>query len=95
MNHSVRTKAALAAMLTAGAVLAANTAQAVPDAPKNWEKCTGVSKAGQNDCGSLDKKHSCSGQSTLDNSPQEWIYLPAGTCEKITGGVVAGLKPAK
>ncbi|MEN8178454.1 MAG: DUF2282 domain-containing protein [Pseudomonadota bacterium] len=95
MNQSARTKSALAAMLAAGAMLASNSVLAVPDAPSTWEKCTGVSKAGKNDCGSLDKKHSCSGQSTVGNSPQEWIYVPAGTCEKITGGVVAGLKPAK
>lgn len=95
MNHSARTKSAVAVMLAAGAMLAMNTASAVPDAPKSWEKCAGISKAGKNDCGALDNKHSCAGQSTVDNSSQEWVYVPAGTCEKITGGSVAAVKPAK
>ncbi|MCG8669134.1 MAG: DUF2282 domain-containing protein [Pseudomonadales bacterium] len=50
------------------------------------EKCQGIAKAGLNDCGT--SKHSCAGQATVDNDPEEWIYLPAGTCEKITGGTV-------
>jgi uncharacterized membrane protein len=95
MNSSIRTKTAVAGMLAAGALLAANTASAVPDSPKAWEKCAGIAKAGQNDCGSLDGKHNCAGQATADNAAQEWVYVPQGTCEKITGGVVAKVKPAK
>lgn len=75
--------------------LGATAAQAVPDQPKNWEKCAGISKAGANDCGSLDGKHGCAGQSTSTNSDQEWVYVPEGSCAKITGGVVAAVKPAK
>lgn len=75
--------------------LGSTTAHAVPDQPKNWEKCAGIAKAGQNDCGALDGKHSCSGMSTEENSSNEWVYMPEGTCTKITGGVVAGVKPAK
>lgn len=48
------------------------------------EKCVGIAKAGLNDCGT--STHSCAGQATVDNHPEEWIYLPAGTCEKIVGG---------
>ncbi|MDJ0740640.1 MAG: DUF2282 domain-containing protein [Gammaproteobacteria bacterium] len=95
MNTSDRTRAAVAGMLAAGAMLAANNAAAVPDAPKAWEKCAGIVKVGKNDCGSLDGKHACANQATLANSDQEWVYVPAGTCEKITGGVVAKVKPAK
>ena len=95
MSSSSRTKTAIAGMLAAGAILAANTASAVPDAPKSWEKCAGIAKTGKNDCGALDKKHGCAGQATMDNSDQEWVYVPQGTCEKITGGVVAKVKPAK
>ena len=73
----------------------ATTAQAVPDAPKEWEKCAGISKAGMNDCGALDGSHKCGGQAKTDNLDIEWIYVPAGTCEKITGGQVAATKPAK
>lgn len=95
MNTSDRTRAAIAGMLAAGAMVAANTASAVPDAPEAWEKCAGIAKTGKNDCGALDGKHNCAGQATADSDPQEWVYVPQGTCEKITGGVVAKVKPAK
>ena len=95
MNRSERTKVAMASLLAAGALLAANTASAVPSAPEAWEKCAGIAKAGKNDCGALDGKHDCAGNATVDNSDQEWVYTPEGTCEKITGGVVAKVKPAK
>lgn len=48
-----------------------------------------------NDCGALDGKHACAGQSTTDNDTNEWVYVPEGTCTKITGGTVAMVKPAK
>ena len=84
--------AAIAGILSLGM---ATTAQAVPNQPTAWEKCAGVSKAGKNDCGSFDGKHHCHSQSTADNLSTEWIYVPQGTCEKITGGVVKKVKPAK
>ena len=95
MNSSARTKTAIASMLAADALLAVNTASAVPDSPKAWEKYAGITKTGKNDCGSLDGKHNCAGQAKTDNSAQEWVYVTEGTCEKITGGVVAKVKPAK
>lgn len=95
MNTSDRTRSAIAGLLAAGAMLAAQGAAGVPDAPKAWEKCAGIAKAGMNDCGALDGKHGCAAQATLDNSDQEWVYVPQGTCEKITGGVIAKVKPAK
>ncbi|ABC27533.1 conserved hypothetical protein [Hahella chejuensis KCTC 2396] len=39
-----------------------------------------------NDCAA--GNHGCAGQSTADNVADEWIYVPAGTCEKLTGGKV-------
>ena len=55
-------------------------------APNSFEpeKCYGIVKAGQNDCQTA--THACSGQSTRDRQPDAWIYVPAGTCEKIAGG---------
>jgi uncharacterized membrane protein len=73
----------------------ATTTYAVPDAPKAWEKCAGVAKAGMNDCGALDGSHNCSSQAKIDNMDTEWVYVPEGQCQKITGGVVAKVKPAK
>lgn len=49
------------------------------------EKCYGVAKAGQNDCGNLAGTHSCAGQSTVDNDPTEWKIVPKGTCAELGG----------
>lgn len=92
MKKQTHLISAIAGIIAAGASL---NAHAVPEQPKQWEKCTGIAMAGKNDCGSLDGKHSCAGQSTVTNSDQEWVYVAKGTCEKITGGLVAQLKPAK
>ncbi|MDC0357457.1 DUF2282 domain-containing protein [Oligoflexia bacterium] len=71
-----------------------NTALAVPDAPESWERCAGVSMAGKNDCGALDGSHRCGGMAKTDHDANEWIYVPAGTCEKL-GGKVVKTVPAK
>jgi uncharacterized membrane protein len=57
-------------------------------AKEGFEKCQGVAKAGMNDCGT--SQHACAGQAKADNDAEEWIYVPAGTCEKIAGGTVKG-----
>jgi uncharacterized membrane protein len=54
------------------------------------EKCMGIVKTGQNDCGT--SKHACAGQAKTDSDAEEWVYLPKGTCEKVPGGTV---KPSK
>ena len=82
-------------VLALGSGLASTSALAVPDAPKNWEKCTGISKAGMNDCGATDGAHRCAGAAPEDSIETEWIYVPEGTCEKIVGGSVYAVKPAK
>lgn len=82
-------------VLALGSGLASTSALAVPDAPKNWEKCTGISKAGMNDCGATDGAHRCAGAAPEDGIETEWIYVPEGTCEKIVGGAVYAVKPAK
>ncbi len=69
-------------------------ANALPDAPKAWEKCAGVAMAGRNDCGALDGSHNCASSSKVDRAPNEWVYVPEGTCAKI-GGQVAKVVPAK
>lgn len=87
--------ATLSGLLALGALTAATSAQAVPDQPKKWEKCAGIAKAGQNDCAALDGSHGCSSQAKLDNTDNEWVYVPKGTCTKITGGIVKAEKDAK
>ena len=83
---------AVAGIISASAATIAN---AVPDQPAEWEKCAGIAKAGMNDCGALDGSHGCAGQAKTDNLDTEWVYVPKGTCDKITGGVVKAIKPAK
>ena len=84
----------VAGIFAMGTLLAANNAHAAPDAPQNWEKCLGVSKAGKNDCGSTDGAHACAGKAKTDNDPKEWIYVPEGTCDKL-GGKIHKVVPAK
>ena len=91
-SHSLASSLILLAL---GSSLISTSALAVPDAPKNWEKCTGVSKAGMNDCGATDGAHKCGGHAQKDSMKTEWIYVPEGTCEKIVGGAVHAVKPAK
>lgn len=71
----------LALGLTSGSALAAK---------EDMEKCGGIVKAGQNDCGTA--KHSCAAQATKDGGKDEWVYVPAGTCAKIVGGAVIAKK---
>jgi len=81
------TKTLLCSALAAAATLvAANVASAGPAAQPefSFEKCYGVVKAGQNDCQTA--THSCAGTSTADDQGDAWIYVPAGTCAKLTGG---------
>ena len=82
----------IAGILAAGVSVGAN---AVPDQPSQWEKCAGIAKAGKNDCGALDGSHGCAGQAKADNLATEWVYIPQGTCDKITGGVIKAVKSAK
>ena len=49
------------------------------------EKCYGVAKAGKNDCANATGTHSCAGQAKADNVPEEWMYVPKGTCDKLGG----------
>lgn len=76
-------KAAIAGAV-ALAIAGANAAQA--EEHEQTEKCFGVVKAGQNDCASATKSHSCMGHAADDANGDEWIAVPAGLCEKLVGG---------
>ena len=65
--------------------LSAVSGQALAGKP-GFEKCAGIVKTGMNDCGT--SKHSCAGHAKMDSDPEEWIYVPAGTCEKIVGATL-------
>jgi uncharacterized membrane protein len=82
MNPNARIPAAIAGIVAVSLAALVN-AQPVPQ-KTGTEKCFGVAKAGQNDCGTA--KHACAGQGAkVDKDPSEWKYVPTGTCEKMGG----------
>ena len=76
-----RTKLLQAAIAGVVAIGVAQAAQA-QDA-KDREKCYGIAKAGKNDCQTA--QSSCAGTSKRDGQGDAWIYVPAGSCERIVG----------
>jgi len=81
MNQRRIASSTLASLLALGLAQAAQAA----DDSKNKEQCFGVAKAGQNDCSSVSGSHSCAGQSKLDMSQEDWIYVAKGTCKSLGG----------
>jgi uncharacterized membrane protein len=80
------TLALASAIAGAMAISASAFAQSGPAASPTYkfEKCYGVSKAGKNDCQTANS--SCAGTSKKDGQADAWIYLPAGSCERLVGG---------
>lgn len=76
---------ALTGILAVGIGAVGNNREALAG-QEGMEKCAGIVKAGMNDCGA--NGHSCSGMAETDNDPNEWIYVPEGTCEKIVGATI-------
>ena len=74
---------ALAGLVALGLSSAAGSALA---AKGDTEKCAGIVKAGQNDCGT--SKGACAGTIKTDRDAEAWITVPKGTCAKIAGGKV-------
>lgn len=82
----MQNKQIITATLMAIGLSAALSVATAEDKKPETEKCAGIVKAGMNDCGA--NGHACAGKATKDNEAGEWITLPKGTCEKITGGTV-------
>lgn len=82
-NKNTLMSSTLAGVVALGLTAVAGEAVA---GTKGKEKCAGVVKAGQNDCGT--STHACAGQATTDGDPNEWIYVPEGTCKRLVNGVV-------
>ena len=83
-NTKMLVSSALAALATIAATAAFAAPTPAPQPDFTFEKCYGVVKAGLNDCQT--STHSCAGTATADNQGDSWIYVPAGTCSKLTGG---------
>ena len=82
---------AIAGLLASG--IAAGASAHDPKAAEGNERCYGVAKAGQNDCGTA--THGCGGYAKTDNDPAEWKFVPKGTCEKSGGKLKAPAAPKK
>jgi uncharacterized membrane protein len=76
MTNKLLVASALATVVSLSAMAGAQAAEN--------EKCYGIAKAGKNDCQTA--THSCAGTATADAAGDSWIYVPAGTCDKIAGG---------
>ena len=77
-NASKLLHTAVAAIVAVGLSQSAQALEA-----KDKEKCYGIAKAGQNDCGTA--THTCAGKAKKDNAPDEWKYVAKGTCQKLGG----------
>ena len=84
MNTQKLAHVAFAGLLAAGL---ATSSGGVLAAEK--DKCFGIAKAGQNDCGGKHAKHSCAGQSKTDMDKNDWKYVEKGSCEKMGGALKA------
>ena len=85
---------ALVAAAIAGLFALGTQGSAFAQDKMKQDKCWGVSKAGQNDCGSNKTAHSCAGQSKKDYDPDDFKVTKAGTCVQMGGSLEQG-KPGK
>lgn len=76
MKNALLLASAVAAVISGPLMMSAQAA--------DNEKCYGVAAAGQNDCQAAN--NSCAGQVSQAGRGDAWIYVPAGTCQKINGG---------
>jgi uncharacterized membrane protein len=83
MRTSNLLRAAMTSLIAVGATSVATSTLAEE---AKQEQCAGVIKAGKNDCAT--SANACHGHVTADSHPEAWIYLPAGTCERIVGARV-------
>jgi uncharacterized membrane protein len=80
---TIRTKAIQAAITSLLAMGATGVSAHDLPAPAGMEKCYGIAKAGQNDCGT--SKHGCATLGKTDRDPEDWKAVPMGTCVKLGG----------
>lgn len=85
-------QALIAAALASACAAQASGAGQMDVKSGDQEKCYGVAKAGQNDCGTA--THGCAGQAAVDKDPAEWKNVPKGTCER-AGGKLTPPKPGR
>ena len=88
MRSAIAGVLALGSLAVAGQSLADDMKMGMgkPVMKAGYEKCFGIAKAGMNDCAGKGAPHACAGQATMDKDGHDFVYLPAGTCGKISGG---------
>jgi len=87
MKHDSILKAAITGVLAFSGLVVAGNALAAEDGK---EQCAGIAKAGQNDCAT--SMNDCHGHATADSTSEAWIYLPKGTCDRISGAHLVKVK---
>ena len=70
-------------VLSAAIVSALGMSISVSASRSETEKCYGVAKKGQNDCGAKDGSHSCAGKSQKDYDRNSWKKVKKGTCDAL------------
>jgi uncharacterized membrane protein len=83
-------KGIVAAAIAGLFALGAASGSALAQDKKGMEKCWGVAKAGQNDCGSNKTAHACAGQSKKDYDPNDFKAVKTGTCIQMGGSLKQG-----
>ena len=76
----------LSLLVAAAVTTAVAVGTMAPAYAADSEKCYGVAKAGKNDCKT--DTNSCAGHVAKDRDASAFIVVPAGTCEKIAGGMM-------
>jgi len=80
----------LFAVTSALAVAGAATTSIAAAADGDTEQCAGIIKAGKNDCATT--SNACHGHVEKDGTTEAWIYLPKGTCDRLSGARVVTVK---
>jgi len=86
-NSDRMIRSAFASLFAVGALAFAGQSMAADNDHSKEEKCAGVIKAGKNDCAT--SKNECHGHVKTDRDAEAWIYVPKGTCEKISGAYLS------
>jgi uncharacterized membrane protein len=86
-HHDSIVRAAISGVLALSTFAVVGTAVS---AENGQEQCAGIVKAGKNDCAT--STNACHGHATEDSSAEAWIYVPKGTCERISGGHIVNVK---
>ncbi len=90
MSNASKLAAAISAALALSVSAPIAQAETMNPTVNGMEKCYGIVKAGQNDCGT--SAHNCGGEAKTSGNKSEWVFTPNGLCNRIVGG---STKPPK